>query len=101
MAHLRAAIGAVGENGVVVVEEGELYGLQFYLNGKMERVSEAGLDARLERMAVGPAGEIVLVTRPERPIALTAACESDSYRCRENDASIPGFTIWRVTRIGP
>ncbi len=94
MAQLRDAIGA-HEGRVVAVDAGELYGLDFYLSGGLERTREQELSRLAVQLAERP-GETVLVTPNNRAAALQHVCRNEGLECRIDSEGSRYYTICRV-----
>lgn len=91
MAQLRDAVAASPGERVIAVDAGRLYGLDFYLDGRLERVDSAHLTAAL---ADGRPAVLVL-PRGAAPL-LDGICAMPGVRC-ENDTTSSRY--YRVCRM--
>jgi 4-amino-4-deoxy-L-arabinose transferase len=92
MAQLYHAIAADERARVVTVDLDEMYGLDFYLGGTLDRVRAAGLGGVL-----GPVdGEQIIVVRRGHPVGVDRLCAERGLDCREDVTSSRYYSIWRV-----
>ncbi|HEX5132138.1 MAG TPA: hypothetical protein VFX92_06600 [Candidatus Krumholzibacteria bacterium] len=96
MAQLRAAIGEDTGAGVVAVDLDELYGLDFYLGGRLERIRSRDLAKLKARIDANPGDELVIIVRRNRVTGLDKLCDDPALRCRIDTTSSPDYSIWRI-----
>jgi hypothetical protein len=101
MRPLARAVRAVDADRVTVLDESALYGLEFYLDGAVNRTKSSGLrvelDAARDRLADGATRRELLVGRRGEPVLLRRAC-AGSLSCDES--SVGPYQLW-LLRASP
>jgi 4-amino-4-deoxy-L-arabinose transferase len=96
MAPLAKEIRATNAGRVTVVDNGRLYGLQFYLDGALRRTTSAELADELvtaaSRLDAGTTGCEVLLTGRAAPPLLARRCGNGSIQCSVTGS--PDHELW-------